>query len=77
MFVDKFFVGVCMQSRKITPEDVKWAYRLLLEREPESHAVVLHNIDHCVYVRDLVENLLNSDEYKSLVERSSTRAEAR
>ena len=52
-----------MNLRKSTPEDVRWLYRLLLEREPESDQHVLDLVRSGALVNELVHMVLASKEY--------------
>lgn len=52
-----------MNFRKTTPEDVRWAYRLLLEREVESEAAILNKMGTFTHVHEMVQSILASDEY--------------
>ena len=55
-----------MNLGKSTPEDVRWAYRLLLEREPDSDRQVLDIVRSEVFVHELAQMVLGSQEYEDL-----------
>ncbi len=46
-------------------EDVVWAYRLYLDREPESDNIVKYAIENFLDRKELVRSITNSAEYKS------------
>lgn len=52
-------------KRQLTPQDVRWAYRLLLGREPESSDVIVLGIEKFQFVDDFVEAILDSEEFSS------------
>lgn len=54
-----------MLNRQLTHEDVWWAYRLLLGREPESYDVVVEATNRFAFVADYIDNLLRSDEFSA------------
>ena len=49
----------------ITPEVVKWAYRLFLDREPENEAVVEEKATDCKNILELRRVFLRSEEFKA------------
>ena len=49
-----------------TPDAVRWAYRLFLDREPESDEVVRCHVERCGSVRELRNAFLRSPEYLAL-----------
>jgi len=51
-------------SERITEESVRWAYRLLLGREPESAEVIRQHIDVHGSLRAMRGTFLNSDEFR-------------
>lgn len=54
-----------MGQRKLTPEDVRWGYRLLLEREPENLEIIKASIIAFEYVKPFIDSILSSEEYRS------------
>ena len=50
--------------KKITAEEVVWAYKLFLEREPESQAVVDAKVNNLATISELRKELMASDEFK-------------
>jgi hypothetical protein len=54
-----------MARKKLTPEDVRWGYRLLLEREPESIDMIKGMIAAHEYVESFIESILQSEEYNA------------
>lgn len=48
----------------ITPEVVRWAYRLFLDREPENDSVVEQKVKNCHSTQELRRSLMNSEEFK-------------
>jgi len=48
----------------ITPEVVRWAYRLFLDREPENESVVEQKAKNCHSTQELRRSLMNSEEFK-------------
>ncbi len=56
--------GITMPNTGLPAEQVIWAYRLLLEREPESQGVIDQYIQ-AQSTRDLVDNILGSPEFRS------------
>lgn len=48
----------------ITPEVVRWAYRLFLDREPEIESVVDQKAKNCHSTQELRRSLMNSEEFK-------------
>ena len=48
----------------ISTSHVVWGYRLLLDRDPESAAVVEHHLSVCRSVKELRDYLLASDEFR-------------
>lgn len=50
----------------IDKEYIIWAYRLLLERDPESTAVIIEKQKHEKSINSLVKTIIESDEYKEL-----------
>ena len=53
-----------MSSNPITPEDVIWAYRTFLDREPESEVVIAEKITSLQNIHELVEAFIYSEEFK-------------
>lgn len=51
-------------KRPITPKHVIWAYRIILEREPENQQVVLARADTCPTIKQLRTELLASPEFR-------------
>ena len=49
---------------EVTREHVIWAYRLLLDREPESEDAVLPKVHGCATTRQLRAELMNSAEFR-------------
>jgi len=49
----------------LTPAHVTWAYRILLDRDPESDQAVANKIAGCPSVRDLRAEILSSAEYRT------------
>jgi len=49
---------------QITPEVVRWAYRLFLDREPENENVVEQKARNCHDTQELRKALMNSEEFK-------------
>jgi FkbM family methyltransferase len=52
-----------MSREGLTREHVVWAYRILLDRDPESEAVILPKLDGCQSTEQLRAELLTSREY--------------
>ena len=52
-------------SRAIGRDDVLWAYRLLLGREPESEDVLQHHLSGAASASQLVQAFLNSEEFRA------------
>lgn len=52
-------------ERPITPEVVKWGYRLFLDREPEDDAVIDEKIAHHQSVEDLRRTFMISEEFRA------------
>lgn len=50
---------------EVTREAVEWAYRILLEREPEDERVVLEKIVGCETIADLREQIMLSREFRN------------
>jgi FkbM family methyltransferase len=48
---------------QLSEDMIQWAYRLFLDREPESEQVVRQKLETLATTRDLRLNLLGSDEY--------------
>jgi 2-polyprenyl-3-methyl-5-hydroxy-6-metoxy-1,4-benzoquinol methylase len=48
----------------MTPEAVRWAYRLFLDREPENERVVEQKAKNCHSTQELRRSLMNSEEFK-------------
>lgn len=55
--------GSPAQPKPISADDVRWGYRTILGREPESEAVIEEACAARASVRELVEVLLSSTEY--------------
>lgn len=53
-----------MPMRKLTPEDVRWCYRLLLGREPESLDVITGALSQHEFVLTFVDTILSSEEFR-------------
>lgn len=51
----------------LTEEDVVWAYRICLDREPESESVLKHHLKTCANRTELVRAFANSDEFLAKV----------
>ncbi len=51
-------------STGLTPEDVRWAYRLYLDREPENIEVVEEHLRKCSSTQDLRANFIYSTEFR-------------
>lgn len=51
-------------ERQVTPDDVKWVYRLLLGREPESYQMVMSIVGENIFQRELVVRVVTSDEFR-------------
>ena len=51
-------------STPLSAELVTWAYRILLDREPENDAVVLEKANRFTCVRDLRHEFLHSEEFR-------------
>jgi 2-polyprenyl-3-methyl-5-hydroxy-6-metoxy-1,4-benzoquinol methylase len=51
-------------SSRITPEDIMWAYRLFLGREPENQDVITGKLKRLKDFRELVEEFIYSEEFK-------------
>ena len=51
--------------RRITPRAVRWAYRLLLDRDPESVRSVAEKVENCRDYHDLREIIFRSGEFRS------------
>ena len=51
----------------LTREDVVWAYRICLNREPENDQVVTHHLKNCRNRTELVRAFTGSDEFRSKV----------
>lgn len=49
---------------QISDEAIRWAYRLFLDREPESDQVVLEKAEHLDATDTVRQHFLQSDEYK-------------
>ena len=47
----------------LTEEDVVWAYRICLDREPENAQVLKHHLKHCANRAELVRSFTSSDEF--------------
>jgi hypothetical protein len=52
-----------MIHRRTTNEDVRWCYRILLGREPESLEIISNAVRDFPFLMDYVENILHSEEY--------------
>jgi SAM-dependent methyltransferase len=50
---------------QVTPEAVAWAYRLLLDREPENQDVVDDWVTKLTSLQELVQEFIRSDEFKA------------
>jgi|PersoiStandDraft_1058852.scaffolds.fasta_scaffold40742_2 FkbM family methyltransferase len=55
-----------MNQGPVTAEHVRWAYRLLLDREPESEAAVSGHLSGSASTRALRQNLLTSAEFRAM-----------
>lgn len=53
-----------MIKKKVTAEDVRWAYRLMLSREPENFDIILEGIKNFASVDELVDTIQASEEYR-------------
>ena len=51
----------------LTEEDVLWAYRICLDREPESEAALEHHLKNCANRRELARAFTSSDEFRDKV----------
>ncbi len=51
-------------SAGLSPEDVRWAYRLYLDREPENDEVVAEHLRKCLTTQDLRANFIYSTEFR-------------
>ena len=51
-------------QNRITPEAVRWGYRLFLDREPESPLVVADKLERLVSTEDLRREFVSSGEFK-------------
>lgn len=61
-----------MTSNRLTPEAVRWGYRLLLEREPEDMDVIRNSLVNHELVSTFVDQLLSSEEFRGKRSRSSS-----
>ncbi len=62
------------EGRRIDRQYVIWAYRLLLDREPESEATIQAKLATQSTTRELREEILNSPEYRSRLHGSPSAA---
>jgi hypothetical protein len=53
-----------VNSRRTTPEDIRWAYRILLGREAEAPEVILHHMQNSSDLKSLVMAFVQTDEFK-------------
>jgi len=51
----------------LTEEDVRWAYRICLDREPENEQVVTHHLRTCRNRRELARAFTSSDEFRDKI----------
>ena len=51
-------------ERPVTPESVKWGYRLFLDREPEDGSVIEEKIEHHSSIEDLRRTFMISEEFR-------------
>jgi len=56
----KFFSS----KNDVSPESVVWAYRLFLDREPESSLVVAEKLEWLSTTQDIRQEFVNSEEFK-------------
>jgi hypothetical protein len=49
----------------VTPQDVRWAYRIILGRNPEDETVVQKSVGVFTTVAELRKALLSSPEYRA------------
>lgn len=54
-----------MAASGLTPDHIIWAYRILLDREPESDQAIAGKLTGCRSTRDLRLELIASDEYRT------------
>jgi hypothetical protein len=52
-------------SNQVTVDSVLWAYRLLLNREPENIEIIKEKIANFQNNQELVRDLINSPEFTS------------
>ena len=52
-------------DRSVTPEAVKWGYRLFLDREPEDESVIEEKIENHRSIEDLRRTFMISEEFRA------------
>jgi len=60
----------------ITADAVKWAYRILLERDPESEEVLQDTLDRLASMRELRLNFINSVEYRERFDEAQSKGQS-
>ena len=60
-------VAITHSYSELQKQDIEWAYRNILFRNPESSEVIKWHINTSKTIKQLVENITSSDEHKKSI----------